>query len=175
MVRRAIRAPAARGSLRDGQICFVDALQGRLCQDLAAEVGDFVVLRADGCFAYQLAVVIDDAEQGVTHVVRGADLIESTPRQIYLQKQLGLPQPAYMHLPAAVNAAGEKLSKQTRAKGIDDLRPQAALIAALRFLGQQPGEELGGASLDELWRWAVAHWDRTCLPRCRFASAPAGY
>lgn len=168
-------ARAWRLRVEPGPVCFDDALQGRVCQDLAAEVGDFVVLRADGCFAYQLAVVVDDAEQGITQVVRGADLIDSTPRQIYLQRQLGLPQPAYLHLPAAVNAAGEKLSKQTRARPIDGVRPQAALLAALEFLGQRPPADLLRATLDELWRWAIAHWDRARLPRCRFATAPAAY
>ncbi len=164
-----------RLAVEPGRICFDDALQGRICQDLAAEVGDFVVLRADGYFAYQLAVVVDDAEQGVTHVVRGADLIDSTPRQICLQRRLGLAQPAYLHLPAAVSAGGEKLSKQTRARPIDDVRPQAALTAALEFLGQQPPAGLADTDLESLWRWARENWSRNRLPRCRFAPAPAGY
>lgn len=168
-------ARAWRLRVEPGAVCFEDFLQGRICQDVAADVGDFVVLRADGCFAYQLAVVVDDAAQGVTHVVRGADLIDSTPRQICLQRRLGLPQPAYLHLPAAVNEAGEKLSKQTRARPLDGPRPQAALIDALRFLGQAPPAELAEAGLDELWRWAIAHWDRNTLPRCRSAPSPAGY
>ncbi len=87
-------------------VCFDDAVQGRVCQDLVREVGDFVLLRADGYFAYQLAVVVDDADQGVTRVVRGADLLDSTPRQIFLQRRLGLPTSTYAHLPVAVNAAG---------------------------------------------------------------------
>lgn len=170
------RAPRAwRLRVAPGAVCFEDALQGRYCQDLAAEVGDFVVLRADGYFAYQLAVVVDDAAQGVTHVVRGADLIASTPRQICLQRHLRLPQPEYLHLPAAVNAAGEKLSKQTRAKPVDDVRPQSALAAALAFLGQRPPADLAEADLDSLWRWAIMHWNRGGLPRCRQAAAPAGY
>jgi len=169
------QARAWRLQVEPGQVCFDDDLQGRICQDLAAEVGDFVVLRADGCFAYQLAAVVDDAAQGVTHVVRGADLIDSTPRQIFLQQQLGLPRPAYLHLPAAVNAAGEKLSKQTRAAAIDGQRPQAALLAALKFLGQQPPQALAEAALDDVWRWAIMHWNRDALPRCRSAAAPAAY
>lgn len=168
-------ARAWRLKVEPAEICFEDALQGRICQDVAAEVGDFVVRRADGLFAYQLAVVVDDAGQGVTHVVRGADLIESTPRQICLQRQIGLPEPAYLHLPAAVNARGEKLSKQTRARPLDDARPQAALAAALAFLGQPPPAELAEADLASLWRWAVGHWDRQRLPRCRSAPAPAEY
>jgi len=168
------QARAWRFRVEPGTVCFEDLLQGRLCQDVAAEVGDFVVLRADGCYAYQLAVAVDDAAQGVTHVVRGADLIDSTPRQICLQRRLGLPQPAYLHLPAAVNPAGEKLSKQTRARPVDEARPQAALAAALAFLGQRPPAGLADAGLDEVWRWAIANWDRDKLPRCRFLPAPAG-
>ena len=133
------------------------------------------MLRADGFFAYQLAVVVDDAEQGVTHIVRGADLIDSTPRQIYLQRQLGLPQPTYLHLPAVVNTAGEKLSKQTRAQPIDEHRPQASLTAALEFLGQAPPDGLAEAGLEEVGRWAIEHWQRTRLPRCRVATATAGW
>ena len=158
-----------------GEVCFEDLLQGRICQDLAAEVGDFVLLRADGLFAYQLAVVVDDAEQGITHVVRGADLIDSTPRQIALQERLGLPRPAYLHLPAVVNAAGEKLSKQTRAKAIGDVRPQAALAGALEFLGQQPPDGMADGDLDSLWRWAIMHWSRDRLPQRRRIAAPAGW
>ncbi|MBE7423653.1 MAG: tRNA glutamyl-Q(34) synthetase GluQRS [Zoogloeaceae bacterium] len=158
-----------------GEVCFEDLLQGRICQDLAAEVGDFVLLRADGLFAYQLAVVVDDAEQGITHVVRGADLIDSTPRQIALQERLGLPRPVYLHLPAAVNAAGEKLSKQTRAKAIGDVRPQAALAGALEFLGQQPPDGMADGDLDSLWRWAIMHWSRDRLPQRRRIAAPAGW
>lgn len=168
-------ARAWRIKVEPGEVCFEDALQGRICQDLAAEVGDFVVLRADGYFAYQLAVVADDAAQGITHVVRGADLLDSTPRQICLQGHLGLPQPAYLHLPAAVNATGEKLSKQTRARPVDSDRPQAVLAAALEFLGQRPSVELQDAGLEDLWRWAIMHWKRSGLPRCRFAQAPPGY
>lgn len=165
---------AWRFRVEPGQFCFDDLLQGRICQDLAVEVGDFVLLRADGRFAYQLAVVVDDAEQGITHVVRGADLIDSTPRQIALQERLGLPRPAYLHLPAAVNAAGEKLSKQTRARAVDDLRPQSALASALEFLGQQPPDGMADGDLDSLWRWAIMHWSRDCLPRRRRIAAPAG-
>lgn len=165
---------AWRLRVEPGTVCFNDLLQGRICQDVAADVGDFVVLRADGNFAYQLAVVVDDADQGITHVVRGADLIDSTPRQICLQDRLGLARPAYLHLPAAVSAAGEKLSKQTCARPVNDHRPQAALMAALAFLGQAPPAGLAEADLDSLWRWAIMHWSRDRLPRCRQAVAPMG-
>jgi glutamyl-Q tRNA(Asp) synthetase len=169
------KARAWRFCVEPGQVCFDDVLQGHICQDIAAEVGDFVVLRADGYFAYQLAVVIDDADQGITHVVRGADLIGSTPRQICLQRRLGLASPTYLHLPAAVGATGEKLSKQTRAKPISGAHPQEALLAALEFLGQRPPAGLVEADVDSLWRWAIMHWDRKALPRCRAAPAAAAF
>jgi glutamyl-Q tRNA(Asp) synthetase len=151
---------------------FEDAVQGKLSQDLAAEAGDFVLLRADGLYAYQLAVVVDDAEQGITDVVRGADLLDSTPRQIYLQRLLGLGTPRYLHLPAAVNAAGEKLSKQTRAAPVDAGNPVPALAQVMQFLGQAPPAELRGAALAEFWRWALAHWDARHIPRQRSLPAP---
>lgn len=156
----------------DAQIAFEDGVQGRIEQALAREVGDFVLLRADGLFAYQLAVVVDDAEQGVTHVVRGADLLDSTPRQILLQRLLGLPAPAYAHLPVAVNALGEKLSKQSRAAPLDAARPQPALRAALDFLGQAAPVELDQAGLAELWHWAREHWDLARVPRQRSLPEP---
>jgi glutamyl-Q tRNA(Asp) synthetase len=153
-------------------IVIEDAVQGQITQTLAQDVGDFVLLRADGLFAYQLAVVVDDAAQGVTHVVRGADLLDSTPRQILLQQLLALPTPAYAHLPVAVNAEGEKLSKQTRATPLSTARPQAALCRALDFLGQAPPPELIQASLAELWQWARAHWDLAQVPRQRSLPGP---
>jgi glutamyl-Q tRNA(Asp) synthetase len=158
--------PARAWRLRvgDARIAFDDAIQRRIDSDLANEAGDFILLRADGLFAYQLAVVVDDAAAGITHVVRGADLLASTPRQIFLQQSLGLATPAYAHLPVAVNAAGEKLSKQTRAAPVDASRPGPALFAALDFLGQRPPPELSGASPDELWAWAMSHWRLDRVP-----------
>ncbi|SNS40057.1 glutamyl-Q tRNA(Asp) synthetase [Noviherbaspirillum humi] len=138
------------------RICFDDRWLGEICQDLASEVGDFVLRRADGFWAYQLAVVVDDDDQGVTHVVRGADLLESTPRQIYLQRMLGLAQPSYLHVPVVTNAAGEKLSKQTGALALDVGRPLDGLMAAARFLGL--GVEAG--SVEAFWERAVAGWKR---------------
>lgn len=142
---------------------FNDALQGRFAQSLEKEIGDFVVKRADGLFAYQLAVVVDDAFQGITHVVRGADLLASTPRQIYLQRLLGLPTPHYMHLPIAVNAQGEKLSKQTLAAPVDTGKPAVTLLRALTFLRQEPPAELASCDLQTLWQWALANWDEEKL------------
>ena len=167
------KAPrAARLRVGDSVIEFEDALQGRLRQDLATEVGDFVLHRADGLYAYQLAVVIDDADQGITHVVRGADLLASTPRQIYLQRLLGLTTPRYLHLPAAVNAAGEKLSKQALAPPVDARDPVPALAQVMEFLGQSPPAQLGRATLAEFWDWALAHWDAQRIPRRRSLPAP---
>ncbi|MCL2590860.1 MAG: tRNA glutamyl-Q(34) synthetase GluQRS [Betaproteobacteria bacterium] len=147
-----------------GLIRFEDAIQGWQEEDLARDVGDYVVFRADGVFAYQLAVVVDDAEQGVTHVVRGADLLGSTARQIHLQTLLGLPVPVYAHLPVAMNAAGEKLSKQTLARAVDEGSPPHVLVAALGFLGQEPPDGLNAASVREVWAWALGHWEMGRVP-----------
>jgi glutamyl-Q tRNA(Asp) synthetase len=163
---------ATRIRVGDTVIEFEDEVQGKLRQDLAAEAGDFVLLRADGLHAYQLAVVVDDAEQGITDVVRGADLLDSTPRQIYLQRLLGLSTPRYLHLPAAVNAAGEKLSKQTRAAPADERDPVPVLAQVMEFLGQAPPLQLRRAPLAEFWRWALAHWDAKRIPRRRSLPAP---
>ena len=135
-----------------GQIRFVDAVQGAQAQQLERDVGDFVLWRADGQFAYQLAVVVDDAEQGVTDVVRGADLLDSTARQIYLQQRLGHAVPRYLHVPVAVNAAGEKLSKQAGAEAVDPTRRGDALRRAFVFLGQPGTDDLA----EGLYNWDAA-------------------
>jgi len=155
-----------------GNIQFDDALQGHVAQHLESEIGDFIVKRADGLFAYQFAVVVDDAFQGITHVVRGADLLHSTPRQIYLQCLLGFPTPAYMHLPIAVNAQGEKLSKQTLAPAITADDVIATLIAVLEFLRQQPLAELRQGRVEEVLEWAVGNWQVERLKGCRQLPAP---
>ena len=160
-------ARAWRVRTSDAVIAFDDLLQGRVQQNVAAEIGDFVVYRADQIYSYQLAVVIDDAAQGITDVVRGADLIDSTPRQIYLQRLLGLPTPRYLHVPVAVTSTGEKLSKQTRAAAIDPDNPRPALVAALQFLGQEPPRDLAGADTESLWSWAIANWRRDRIPKKR--------
>jgi glutamyl-Q tRNA(Asp) synthetase len=149
-----VRVPAT-------EIAFVDRVQGRRAQMLEREVGDFVLHRADGQFAYQLAAVVDDAAQGVTGVVRGADLLDSTPRQIYLQQALGYATPRYLHVPVALNAAGEKLSKQTGARPLDLAEPRRELALALAFLGQPE-------DLDE----ALRGWDPALIPARLAAAAP---
>jgi len=158
-------ARALRINTRGTVVAFDDALQGRIAHDLEKESGDFVLYRADDVYAYQLAVVVDDAEQGITDIVRGADLLGSTPRQLYLQKLLGLPQPRYAHLPVAMNAAGEKLSKQTFAAPVDAAKPLPVLAAALSFLGQQPPRELARGTVKGLWDWALKNWKLERVPR----------
>jgi len=163
-VRRPDRPRAMRLRVTETPVEFQDALQGRYRQGLASEVGDFVLRRADGLFAYQLAVVVDDADQGITQVVRGSDLLDSTPRQIYLQRRLGLSTPDYAHLPVALDERGEKLSKQTHAPPLDDRHPGPAMVAALRFLGQQPPLELERETPALIVNWALAHWRLEQVP-----------
>ncbi|MEC5385850.1 tRNA glutamyl-Q(34) synthetase GluQRS [Uliginosibacterium sp. H3] len=166
------RAPRAWRFLTSiGELGWLDAVQGAQSEDVARDVGDFVLLRADGQFAYQLAVVVDDAEQGVTHIVRGADLLDSTGRQIALQRALGYATPQYAHLPVATNAQGEKLSKQTLAQALDVAQPVLPLWQALGFLGQAPPDELKGGALSDLWAWAHANWSLARVPRQRAAIA----
>ncbi len=148
-------------------IQFEDAIQGTLSQQLNEAVGDFILKRADGLFAYQLAVVVDDAAQGITHIVRGADLLASTPRQIYLQQLLQLNTPHYAHVPLACNAAGEKLSKQTLAKSIDASQANQRLLEALSFLGQHPPDELKNATMADLWHWAMTYWQLENVPKIK--------
>lgn len=158
-------ARAWRLRVGNARIGFDDAIQGSVVSDLEREAGDFILLRADGLHAYQLAVVVDDAAAGITHVVRGADLLASTPRQIFLQQCLGVATPAYVHLPVVVNAAGEKLSKQTRAEALDIARPGPALAAALEFLGQCPPPGLFAATVEDILAWAVRNWQLARVPR----------
>ena len=132
------------------------------------------MLRADGVVAYHLAVVVDDAEQRIGEVVRGCDLLESTPRQILIQRALGLPTPEYAHLPVAVDAGRRKLSKQTLARPIASEPAGAVLVDALEFLGQRPPRDLARAPAGEVIAWGVECWDRARVPRRRTAPAP-GY
>ena len=151
------------------KIGFIDAIQGDVSQHLATDVGDFILKRADGLFAYQLAVVVDDAAQGITHIVRGADLLASTPRQIFLQQTLGFQTPNYAHVPVAVNIAGEKLSKQTFAKPLDAHFSTHLLIEALHFLGQEPLADLTQNKLADIWQWAIENWQITKVPKVKMA------
>ena len=147
------------------EIAFSDRVQGRQAQNIERDVGDFVLLRADGLYAYQLAVAVDDEFQGISDVVRGADLIASTPRQIWLQRCLGYATPRYAHLPVATNAAGEKLSKQTRAPALRPDQAGRALALALAFLGQAVPPDLARAELRDLWDWALRYWSFAAIPR----------
>lgn len=165
------RARTVRLRTTDAPIRFRDRVQGEVEQSVAREVGDFVLCRADGLYAYQLAVVVDDAEQGVTDVVRGADLLDSTARQIVLQRLLEVPQPRYLHVPVALNAAAEKLSKQTGARPVDAARPIAELQRALDFLGQPACR---GADVRELLGEAQRNWDARLIPNRRTLMATPG-
>ena len=135
---------------------FSDAVQGPQSESLSETCGDFVIRRADALPAYQLAVVVDDAAQGVTEIVRGADLLDSTARQIHLQNLLGYPRPGYLHVPVVVDRKGAKLGKRFDADPVRALSPERALRQALLFLGQAPPAGMG---LESLWQWAVGHWN----------------
>lgn len=153
--------PAWRVRVDDRVIAFTDQVCATVTQQLDREVGDFVVLRADGRFTYQLAVVVDDADQAITEVVRGADLLDSTPRQIFLHELLGLPVPSYLHLPLALDGSGRKLSKQDQARPVDPADPLPALRAALAFLGQRA---TSGNCVGELLREAIAEFEIEAIP-----------
>ncbi len=144
---------------------FIDRVQGEYRQHLGREVGDFVIRRRDGLYAYQLAVVLDDAWQGITDIVRGADLLDSTPRQLYLQELLGLPQPRYLHIPLITQPDGNKLGKSYRSPPLTEDQATPLLLRALRALGQNPGAELAYATPREVLNWGIAHWDAVLIPR----------
>lgn len=163
--RYADAAGATRFLLPEQRVVFHDTLLGRVACDVTRECGDFVLQRADGVFSYQLAVVVDDAEQGITHIVRGADLLTSTPRQIVLQQALGYPTPAYTHLPVVLNSRGEKLSKQTLAAPLDDADPLPALRLAGQFLGIPEIGQVGSATA---WlTQAIRLWPEAATPPLR--------
>lgn len=151
------RARSLRLRVPAGTVGFRDEWRGHVSQDVAAAIGDFVIWRADDVTAYHLATVLDDADLGVTRVVRGADLLDSTPRQILLQRLLGLPQPAYAHHPL-VTRHGRKIGKRTHAPCVDSEPPASTLVAALRFLRQSPPADLAAANLRDVWHWALANW-----------------
>jgi len=142
-----------------------DEIQGQFQQNLETETGDFIVHRADDLVAYHIATVVDDAYQGITEIIRGADLLDSTPRQIYLQQLLNYPIPTYAHTPVAVDKQGYKLSKQYHAPPIDDTEPVATLILALDFLGQHPKKSLAKENVEEIIQWGVKHWSLDKIPR----------
>lgn len=151
-------ARAVRVRTTDEPVAVTDRLQGKIEQRLESELGDFIIRRRDALIAYQLAVVVDDAVDGITDVVRGIDLLDSTPRQVWLQRLLGLPTPTYMHIPVAVDTRGTKLSKQT---GASPLLPEAAsptLTRALAALRQEPPAALAGEAIGKVWDWAHANW-----------------
>lgn len=162
---RHLNLPLAHQAIRvkvdDCEICFDDALQGRHCSNLKYDLGDFVLKRRDGIINYQLAVVVDDYLQGMTHVVRGADLLDNTERQIWLGKLLGYPELSYMHLPLAMNDQGQKLSKQNMAQALDPSQACVLLSDAITALGQ-PAVELDLP--DRMLIQAVAQWDRKSIP-----------
>ena len=157
------KQPAWRIRVPDRVIGFSDGIVGGYTQNLAGNIGDFVLLRADGYWAYQLAVVADDAEQGITHIVRGQDLLVSTPRQIYLQQCLDVPTPQYAHLPLLTNAQGQKWSKQTLAPALDLNRREQLLRQVFRYLNLPEAPETDRPA--ELLDWAVAHWDMDKVPK----------
>ncbi len=173
--RAANRDAAIRVLTRNDPIQFIDRVQGEIIQRIESEIGDFVIQRRDGLFAYQLAVVADDAAIGVTHVVRGADLLDSTARQIYLQTLLNFATPSYLHIPIVVNERGQKLSKQTLAPSIGGADAFTLLNAALRFLGQ-PQVNIAGAdkagSIPGLLESAVRNWQVDAILKVRSAFLP---
>lgn len=155
-----LNTPYAQRCRTDSRtISFEDTIQGNYRVNLESDCGDFIIKRRDGFFAYQLVVVIDDAEQGITNIVRGADLLDATPQQIYLQHCFGLEQPEYTHVPVAMQQAGQKLSKSHRALAIDPKQNTRQLYQVMDFLSQTPPTELETASLEEFWYWAIQNWD----------------
>ncbi len=147
-------------------IGFTDQCQiEKLSQNINKEVGDFILKRSDGLWAYQLAVVVDDALQGVTEIVRGADLFDNTPRQIYLQEKLGYSTPQYLHFPVVVDSMGKKLSKQNGSPEVATNQKRSTLISTLEFLGQKPPSTDEFSSLNEVWAWAFSNWDTENIPK----------
>lgn len=188
IARAGIEGPVYPGTCRNGlshkraarawrfktdaaHLVFNDQIQGMFDHRMQLDVGDFILKRADGQFAYQLAVVVDDADQGITHVVRGADLLNSTSRQILLQYSLYLPSPRYAHIPVVAGPDGQKLSKQTGAQAISDGNASTMLTLAMRFLGMHTPADLEKESLDDIWHWAKLHWHLEAVPR-RLAVMP---
>lgn len=174
---RPFRSPRPEAAIRlvvdADPVQFTDGLFGAQQEDVAATVGDFVLKRRDGLYAYQLAVVVDDADQGITQVVRGADLLDNTARQIVLQQQLGLPTPEYLHLPLLVHPDGSKLSKQTFAPPLPLTETSPLLLRALGQLRQSPPPELVAERPATILDWAVRHWDRQRLTTTAIVATPS--
>lgn len=159
------RTSAVRVRTSEGKLSFSDGLQGRQTCSLETEIGDFTVRRGDGLVAYQLAVVADDAWQGISHVMRGIDLLDATFMQIHLQKMLAYKVPCYRHIPVLTDASGTKLSKQTGAQPLDCRSPVKNIFQALVLLGQMPEKSLLSSSLGDIWAWSLEHWNPAVLQR----------
>jgi glutamyl-Q tRNA(Asp) synthetase len=157
--QRGAVAAAIRLQVNPRQVHLIDRIQGAFRQDVAAAVGDLILRRRDRLFSYLLAVVVDDAAQGVTHIVRGADLLDNTPRQIYLQQELAVPTPAYAHVPVLVEADGSKLAKSARSVPLDPDRAQGQLLAVFELLGLEPPSQIADAGIGAAWDWARGRWD----------------
>ncbi|MGR9051412.1 MAG: tRNA glutamyl-Q(34) synthetase GluQRS [Gammaproteobacteria bacterium] len=151
-------AHAVRIRVDNETVGFEDFLHGRISEKPSERFGDFIIQRKDRIFSYQFTVVLDDDAQQVTHIVRGSDLLDSTARQLYLQRQMGLPPPVYMHVPLIVDRNGDKLSKQTLAKAVDRNHPRHVIYKMLELLRQAPPPELADCSLTEILDWGIRHW-----------------
>jgi glutamyl-Q tRNA(Asp) synthetase len=171
-VRKPSLARARRLRVEAGQIEFHDRVQGRFRQDVASAVGDLLLVRRDRIYAYVLAVVVDDDAQGITDIVRGADLLDNTPRQIYLQRALGLTTPTYAHVPLLTEPDGGKLAKSKRSVQLNQGRVQSQLRAVFELLGMRPPADLDTGNIAEIWVWAVANWKLERVPKCLAASVP---
>jgi glutamyl-Q tRNA(Asp) synthetase len=157
---------AIRLAVEPKRIAFTDRIQGTYRQDVAEAVGDIVLKRRDQLYAYVLAVVVDDAQQGVTHVVRGADLLDNTPRQILLQQLLGLAEPRYAHVPVLTEADGGKLAKSRRSVHLAADAPLPQLLQVFSLLGLAPPAALRQASISAAWAWAIGQWSTDRVPKC---------
>jgi glutamyl-Q tRNA(Asp) synthetase len=158
-------ATATRLRIDPGTVQFSDRIQGTFRQDVAAAVGDIVLRRRDQLFAYVLAVVVDDAAQGVTHVVRGADLLDNTPRQIHLQRLLALATPAYAHVPLLLEADGKKLAKSSHSARADPDSAVPQILKVFELLNMSPPAELRDAAIREAWAWAISRWNIAQVPK----------
>jgi glutamyl-Q tRNA(Asp) synthetase len=156
---------AIRLRIESGYVTFTDRIQGTFRQDVSAAIGDIILRRRDQIFAYVLAVVVDDAAQGITHIVRGADLLDNTPRQVYLQRLLGMAEPHYAHVPVLTEADDAKLAKSRRSVHLSAASPLPQLLAVLSMLGLSPPASLRTAGIREAWAWAIADWSINKVPR----------